>query len=262
MQGERAMGDVDNIIQRLLAPQTAADRNPPMAGIVTANVVAIEDDGTYRLHYLGMSGQDDDDRSAPARVMMPMAGGGRGMHFFPEPGDEVVVGFQSGESNVPIILGSVWNRDAQPPDQAQQSADNDIRTIVSRSGHELTFDDSSNGGKITLRTAHGHFLELDDTEGGFKVTLASADGRSVEMDDIGQSLTISTPTSQITMREPGELTIESSVSISLSAPTISINGNAVTMSSSAGSSMIDNSAYKMHVHPVTSAPGTTGPPTP
>jgi uncharacterized protein involved in type VI secretion and phage assembly len=257
------MSELDNIIQRFLAPQTADDRSRPVSGLVTARVVAIEDDGTYRLHFLGMSGQDDDDRSAPARVMMPMAGASRGMHFFPEPGDEVVVGFQSGEANVPIILGAVWNNDAQAPGQARQSTSNDVRTIVSRSGHELTFDDAPNSGKITLRTAHGHHLDLDDTSGGFKVTLASAGGRTVEMDDIAQRLTISTPTSQITMQEPGAMTIQSSVSIAISAPTVSISGNAVTMSSSVGTSIIDAIPYLLHHHlKAGPAPPITGPITP
>ena len=242
------MSDFDNILECIFAPRAADERQRPASGLATARVVSIEDDGTYRLHYLGMSGQDDDDRSAPARVMMPMAGGGRGVHFFPEKGDEVVVGFQSGESSVPIILGAVWNRDAQPPQQARQSADNDVRTIVSRSGHELTFDDAANRGKVTLRTAHGHYLELDDTTGGFKVTLASAGGRTVTFDDIAQSLSIQTPTSQITMQEPGALSIESSVSVTISAPTITISGNLVTMNSSAGSSIIDASPYKLHRH--------------
>lgn len=242
------MSDFDNILERFLAPQTTHDRERPVGGLATARVVSIEDDGTYRLHIHGMSGQDDDDRSAPARVMMPMAGASRGMHFFPEPGDEVVVGFQSGQANVPIILGGVWNRDAQAPSQARQSTDNDVRTIVSRSGHELTFDDAPNRGRILLRTAHGHQLELDDTAGGYKVTLSSAGGRSVEFDDIGQKLSIQTPTSQITMQEPGAMTIESSISITISAPTITINGNVVTMMSSAGSSIIDGSPYRMHRH--------------
>lgn len=252
------MSEFGNILERIFAPQAADARERPVGGLATASVVSIEDDGTYRLHIHGMSGQDDDDRSAPARVMTPMAGASRGIHFFPEKGDEVIVGFQSDGANTPIILGAVWNRDAQAPSQARQSADNDVRTIVSRSGHELTFDDAANRGKITLRTAHGHYLELDDTVGGYKVTLASAGGRTVEFDDIGQKLSIQTPTSQITMQEPGAMSIESSVSISISAPSITISGNAVTVAASAGTTLIDSIAFKMHVHPETGA--TTGPP--
>lgn len=242
------MSDLEEFVERLFAPQAEEKRERLVAGLMTARVVAIEDDGTYRLHMLGMSGQDDDDRSAPARVMMPMAGASRGIHFFPEKGDEVVVGFQSGQANVPIILGALWNRDAQPPQQAKQSSSNDVRTIVSRSGHELTFDDTTNQGKVTLKTASGHQLVLDDSVGGMKVTLSSAGGRSVELDDIGQKLSVQTPTSQITMQEPGAMTIESSLSITISAPTITISGNLVTMTSSAGSSIIDASPYKLHRH--------------
>ena len=86
--------------------------------------------------------------------MAPMAGEGRGMHFFPEPGDEVVVAFQNGDTSNPVILGGVWNRGSGPPAQAHQGSANDIRTIVTASGHELTFDDtagSRNGRQVRAR---------------------------------------------------------------------------------------------------------------
>ena len=237
-----------NPVGRILATVTAADRERPVAGLATARVVKIEDDGTYRLHIMGMSGQDDDDESSPARVMMPMAGAGRGMHFFPEKGDEVVIGFQSDSTNVPIILGAVWNSESRPPDQARESAQNDVRTIVSRSGHELTFDDAAGQGKVRLKTAHGHELLLDDTPAGLKVSLSSKGGRSVVMDDVQQKLSVVTPTCQVTMQDPGVLSIQATVSISLQAPSISINGTTVTMTSAAGSSIIDGSPYKLHRH--------------
>src|SRR5215475_3995952 len=119
-----------NALQALLAPQTEQARKRFVRGIVTAKVRSREDDGTYRLDYLTMG---DDEASAPARVMMPMAGGKRGTYFFPEPGDEVVVAFELGDTNLPVILGAVWNQDDHPPDQADPSTDNNVRTIVSRS---------------------------------------------------------------------------------------------------------------------------------
>ena len=90
--------------------------------------------------------------------------------------------------------------------------------------------------------------------------MTSAGGRTIELDDIGQKLSIQTPTSQITMQEPGAMTIESSISIQLSAPTITINGNVVTMMSSAGSSIIDGSPYRLHRHraPNEAPPPVTG----
>src|SRR4051794_35013716 len=108
-------------------------------GLVTAKVTGIMPDGTYELSYLTM---DNGEPSAPARVMMPSAGAKRGFHFMPDVGDEVLVAFHCGDVNEPVILGAAFNDDSQPPDQARPSPDNNCRTIVSRSGHEVTFDDT------------------------------------------------------------------------------------------------------------------------
>jgi len=193
------MSNSSDALARAFAPQSHQNREQEVHSIVTAKVDKIEDDGTYRLKFLGMNGGDDDDHSAPARVMAPMAGGKRGIHFFPEKDDEVVVAFQAGCTNTPIILGSVWNKDAEPPDQAKQGAQNDIRTIVTRSGHELTFDDTSGAEKITLKTQGGHSIvvssgkqfDLDVAE-SIKITGGSSvhvKGLGVVIDG-GTSLTI------------------------------------------------------------------------
>jgi phage baseplate assembly protein gpV len=248
-------------LARALAPQSAQNREQKVFGLVTARVDRIEDDGTYRLKLFGMNGQDDDDHSAPARVMMPMAGGGRGIHFFPEPGDEVVVGFQTGDTNIPIILGGVWNRDDKPPDQAKQSAQNDVRTIVSRSGHELTLDDTAGSEKVTLKSQGGQTVVLDDAPGRAKITISTDAGRTIELDDTPPGkISIRTPSCQITLGEPGALKIEATTSITLSAPVITLGGTAVSVGGGAGSTMIDGAPFKLHTHtPLVSVPGVTGP---
>jgi phage baseplate assembly protein gpV len=255
------MSDHLDALARAFAPQSEQNREQKVFGVVTARVDRIEDDGTYRLKLFGMNGQDGDDHSAPARVMAPMAGGGRGVHFFPEKGDEVVVAFQHGDTNTPIILGGVWNRADTPPAQARQSADNDVRTIVSRSGHELTFDDSEGATKVTLRSQGGQTVVLDDAPGGAKVTVATRGGRKVILDDTAPgALIVETPSARITLREPGVVEIQASTSITLSAPVIALSGSAVSVGAGVGTATIDGSPYKLHTHPLSGpVPGMTGP---
>jgi uncharacterized protein involved in type VI secretion and phage assembly len=241
-------------LERLLEPQTAQARQQPVHGLVTAIVRAIEDDGTYRLDYLTMG---SDEPSAPARVMMPMAGGKRGMHFFPEKGDEVVVAFELGDTNLPVILGAVWNNNDRPPDQAKQSPDNHVRTIVSRSGHELTFDDtpgaekitlkSKSGHKVTLRTARGAALILDDTPPG-SVTLRTAGGSQITISDADGITTISAPL---------QIQFQSSL-ITLQANAIQLTTTGVVTSSTV---VIDGKPFGAHTHNIPPATP-TGPVTP
>jgi phage baseplate assembly protein gpV len=251
-------------LHTLMAPQTENARKRPVYGLVTATVRSREDDGTYRLDYLTMG---TGEPSAPARVMMPMAGGRRGTYFFPEPGDEVMVAFESGDTNQPVILGAVWNNNDHPPAQAKQSAENNVRTIVSRSGHELTFDDTPGAEKVTLRSQSGHTLTLDDQPIGPKISLTTALGRTLVLDD--------TPAGQITLRTPtgvqislsdagGMLTLAAPLQISLQSAVINMQADliALTTTGSPTASLvtIDSVPFGLHMHTPPALPtGTTGP---
>jgi hypothetical protein len=228
-------------LELLLAPQTARAREQPVHGMVTARVQKIEDDGSYRLDYLTMGSGEP---SAPARVMMPMAGNKTGMHFFPQPGDEVVVAFELGDTNLPIILGAVWNNQTPPPDQAKQSPDNNVRTIVSRSGHELTFDDTPGAEKMLVKTQGGHSLTLDDAPGQGKVTLQTSGGRTLTLDDTppggvtrasaaGVQMEFSDAGGMLTLSAPLGVTIQSGGTITLQGMAITIQGTAVTIQGTA-----------------------------
>jgi len=253
-------------LHALMAPQTEQSRKRLVHGLVTATVRSREDDGTYRLDYLTMG---SDEPSAAARVMMPMAGGKRGTYFFPEPGDEVVVAFEAGDTNLPVILGAVWNNNDHPPDQAKQSPDNNIRTIVSRSGHELTFDDTPGTEHITLRTQGGNTLKLDDQPTGPKITLMTAQGRTLVLDDTppGQ-MSLSTPSGvQITLSDAGGmLTLAAPLQISLQSALISMQADLITLtttgSPTASLVTIDTVPFGLHTHTPPVLPpamATTGP---
>jgi phage baseplate assembly protein gpV len=252
--------DTSDALTRAFAWQSHQNREQKVHSIVTARVEKIEEDGTYRLKYFGMNGQDDDDQSAPARVMMPMAGGKRGMHFFPEAGDEVVVAFHGGDTNVPIILGGVWNRESAPPDQAKQSAANDVRTIVTRSGHELTFDDTPGAAKVTLKSQAGSSVVLNDAPGAEKITVSTPNGRSVSLDDtLPGRIAVQTPTCQITLAEPGVVTIRATASITLNAPIVSIGGANVSLGTGPGSVLLEGLPFRLHTHTGGTILGNTGP---
>jgi phage baseplate assembly protein V len=205
------------------------DRDRRYLSVVTAKVTKIQDDGLYEVQYLSSI---DPTLQADARVMAAMAGAGRGAFWFPEVGDEVVVAFEDGDPNQPIILGGVWNRAAKPPSQARQSPDNDVRTIVSRSGHELTFDDGPGRQRVILKSRGGPEVVLD-----------------------GGSATVHSGGATVTVGSGGAVRIEGA-RITLSASTVAIEG-ALT---------INGMPYTMHIHTggtITAGPLlVTGPVTP
>jgi len=102
--------------------------------------------------------------SAWARMSTPMAGNAMGWVIYPEVGDEVLIDFVNGNVNEPIILGALFNGKDKPPfDNAD--GENNIRTLVSRSGHVIEIDDTSGAEKITLR----------DTSGGLEIVMDTAE---------------------------------------------------------------------------------------
>ncbi len=236
-----------SLFEQLLAPQTLQVRERSVSGLVTAIVQSIEGDGMYRLKYLHWG---DDEPSAQARVMVPMAGSGSGMHFLPEVGDEVVVAFEMGDTNFPIILGAVWNRVNPPPKQAETSPENHKRTIVSRSGHELTFDDTPGSQKVMIKTQGGHEFVLDDLLGLGEVKLESRAGCSLTFTEL--------PVPSATLQVPG-------ATITMNATGITIQGLTVSLLTIPGGVSMEGKPTVLHSHtpPVVSPPGTsTGPVSP
>lgn len=147
----------DELFSRLTESGEQVRRQAPQLGLVFAEVTSVSDEG-YTLQYLSGTQQAP---SAPARVATFMAGNRRGAFFMPEVGDEVVVGFELGNTNRPVILGALWSDVDAPPQGVDTSASNNIRTITSRAGHQITFDDSP-AGKIMIKTNGGLEISLED----------------------------------------------------------------------------------------------------
>ena len=227
-----------SFFDEVFADRDRQRRERTVQGIAIGKVTGRMPDGTYELRYLSMGG---DAPSAPARMMMPNAGNKRGLYWMPEIGDEVVVAFEGGDSNAPIILGALFNSESPVPGQARPSNDNNVRTIVSRSGHEITLDDTPAAGKVTVRTNAGRSLTLDDTPPG-KAKLETPTGISIELDDA---------TGTLTLRAPIAIVLESP-SVSVRSAAISLQAAAITLTTTGAmptcAVIIDGKPFGLHVH--------------
>lgn len=171
-------------------------------GIVTDNE---DPNGMHRVK-LQFPWRDSDDESYWARIATEMAADGYGTYFLPEVGDEVLVAFEDGDIHHPYVIGSLWSGNNSPP--LENEGSNDVREVQSRSGHTIDLDDSKNEEKVTIETSAGHTITLDDTAGGETITVEDKTGNNtIELDSV-----------------KGEVSISGSNKISLSAPTISIEG--------------------------------------
>jgi type VI secretion system secreted protein VgrG len=177
---------------------TRAERPQPtlMSGVVPARVAEHNDPrrmGRVQVTYDWMDGA----RTAWARMTTPSAGGGRGIMFMPEIGDEVLVAFEHGDPERPYIIGALWNGVDCAPRQgfwgdeakqtvgniaAQVAADvcrNDIKRIVTKSGNRIQLVDVRGKESIVIATPGGQKVELIDScpeTGGRKMLCINSPG--------------------------------------------------------------------------------------
>ena len=96
---------------------------PVIAGIQTATVVGPSGEEIFcdkygrvkvQFHW-DREGKKDADSSCWLRVAQVWAGKGWGAFFWPRIGHEVVVSFEEGDPDQPLIIGSVYNAENMPP---------------------------------------------------------------------------------------------------------------------------------------------------
>ncbi len=160
---------------------------PRPPGLAVGVVDDIDDPDAWGRVRVRFPWLDPDVDSVWARLALPAAGPDRGFFFIPEVGDEVVVGFLGGDLRYPVVLGSLWNGSHAPP-ESLDAAKNDVRALVSRSGHKLTFDDGDSAPLVRVETAAGQTLILDDTSGSEKIELTDAGGNTLTMSSAGIAL--------------------------------------------------------------------------
>jgi uncharacterized protein involved in type VI secretion and phage assembly len=118
-----------------------------------------------------------------ARLATLMAGADRGSWFIPEVGDEVLLAFEAGDLRHPYVVGALWNGGNRPPEQMDGSGENNIKSLCSRSGVRITFDDTAGDTRLTLETPAGCKVELGDAAG--RIEIEDASGNRIRLDAAG-----------------------------------------------------------------------------
>lgn len=179
---------------------------PEFGGVVTAVVTDIADKeklGRVKVqyHWLG-----DNIVSFWARVARPSAGKDYGHLWFPDKGEEVLVAFEHGDVNFPIVIGSLWSSKKAPPPGVtgqQKEGKFQIHGFASPVGHKILMYDSDDPKGIAIRTANDKIsIVLDEKKETLELVLD------------GKTLTISTK-GDLKLSADGELSIESKKKVSI-----------------------------------------------
>lgn len=131
------------------------------------NIVDPEKLGRIKVSYFWL----DSEETAWVRIAVPYAGKDRGWYSVPEVGDEVVLGFENGDPDYPVVLGSLYNA-ANAPMAEAISQDNYIKMFMSLSGNKIVFNDEPGSEKIVISQTDGkNHIVLDLS--GPSITISS-----------------------------------------------------------------------------------------
>ncbi len=210
-----------------------------------------EQKGRIRLEYPWLGKSSAKLPSEWARVSLPYASKNHGSWSLPEVGDEVLVYFDNGNLESPLVIGSLYN-EKNPPPRSGQSGDlnadnkNSLRFIRSRSGHVVGVDDSDSTRGIFLRDQEGRSIEI------------KSQAKVVEIKDAeGHRITLSASEINIENKEGSKVTIAGGkVSIQASG-SIELGAGATEALVKGTSFMALFNAHTHTVGPATSTPPVT-----
>ena len=136
-----------------------------------------------------MMGQDGKKTTGWLRVMQPYTGPGYGTYFLPEVNSEVVIGFNCGDINEGIVLGSLWNHDDKLPEDTANDK-NSKKLIKTKEGHTILLDETKDKEKVEITTKKNIDILLDDKNN--KISIKDQKGENtVEIDGKGGQIKIS-----------------------------------------------------------------------
>lgn len=166
---------------------------------------------------------DDATISDWCRVMQPYAGDSFGAVWIPEKRSEVLVAFTHGDMNEPVIIGGLYNGKDKPPTY-KDGTNQDVKMFLTKGGHTIKLDDSSQSMSIQIMTNGGNEVLLDDQNS--KLTVQTPLGNQVVLDDNGSKIEISA------IGGVGKITIEASGAITVQGTQIKLQGTAITLAAS------------------------------
>lgn len=179
---------------------------PAITGLLVGKVAGFESDpqGQHRIK-VQLPALDAQQGFIWARLLRPDAGQNRGVAFWPEPDDEVVVGFLNGDPRQAVILGALFGSVNTPPSYVGAPSEaNPRRAIVSRSGIAIKFDDELV--QLCIETPAGNKTQVDD--GAESISPTDQHGNRITMN--AEGITIATAKGRISISAQGTVTIQGS----------------------------------------------------
>lgn len=183
---EHHFDDVGRYTNRFNGILASTERIPvreyirPQADMQMADVIDNNDpsgQGRIRVRFKWQCANNDETEWL--RIITPNAGTGdrgvnRGFLSIPEIGDHVIVAFEEGSVARPVVLGSLYNQSTADSTPQMQ---NHLKSITTRSGHLIEFDDSQSTQGIKITDIKGNIVHIDSQ--GSNVTITALENMTL-----------------------------------------------------------------------------------
>ena len=179
--------------------------------------------GRVKIRYPFLA-ETDTDGTWWAPIVMLGAGKNRGWFFIPEKDDEVLVIFEHGDMNRPVVIGALWNGKDNPPDK--NPGGNPRRVIKSRAGSKITFDDDQM--KIIIEDGTGKGRITFDSNAN-KILIEALKGDVCFQAPKGDLQIVA---AEVSLTASGSLEMHAGSNLSLGAGGVTIKAGNVTLSGS------------------------------
>jgi phage protein D len=171
----------------------------------------------------------DDVETWWARVLTPSAGPSRGVYMLPAVNDEVVLGFENGDTRRPYVIGSLFNGVDKPlKDMVEGQPDGkhgnymlaSTEKLLTTSEKETEFKSKKPmllESRDTLKVHSDKKMTLEVNNADLEMTASNMTAKPT------QSFTIDAKSS-VSIKGSGSVSVESTSSLSVKAPSVTIEG--------------------------------------
>ncbi|MBQ9632872.1 MAG: hypothetical protein IJV04_08190 [Lachnospiraceae bacterium] len=203
-------------------------------GLVKDNYDA-EHPGMVKVDYF--LGEDGKNMTGWVPVMSPYAFKNCGAYAMPEVGAEVVIAFNMGDRNCPIVIGCLWNKKNEVPKQTSVEG-NKIKRFLTKGGCEVEFNDDQGKESIEIRTPGKLSVRIDDDKKS--VVIADKDKKN--------SFTLKSDEDSVTIVAGKKLTLQagSATKISMDPGSVSIKAEKVNVEAQSTASIKGVSSVKVN----------------
>jgi type VI secretion system secreted protein VgrG len=179
------------------------------------------------------------------RVTTPYAGKGKGFHVLPEIGEEVLIDFEGGNAEKPVVIGTMFHGEGK---SGHGGAGNYIKGFTTASGNKVEMNDEKK--TVTISDPSGNTVTMNgdgtmtisapnkidilskeiNIDASEKITMNGTDTVTIGSKEVAITGTTSVKTSSDTLIEDtaAKIGLKGDLQVEIESVTVNVNGTAMT----------------------------------